>query len=426
MGASRLKPLTVKEVEKLTATKPPTIKHRSLGGVPGFVLVHTPAGHTSYGLIYRTNRERKKLTLGSTKMLSLGEARALAGKFRASVEAGGDPHGDKLAERQQILVQRRQEADRERLEVERMWEKYMQLVASQLRTRGEKDRVFRKYILPTVHGLCVTEVTKTHALTVIDTLVAQGKRPMADKVRQEGAAFFEWLIERDHVERNVFARIRKTKNAKTIRTRVLSDDEVRAIWHASEAEGRWSCWIKLLILTGGRNMEVRGASWSEFDLEARLWTIPAERYKNGCAHTVYLTDAMLEILNTVPRFKNVDLLFPASGNACQPMSGDQKVKDRIDKRMRETLHQAGAKEPDNWCVHDFRRTIATGLQRLGFRPEIADQVIGHVGSTRKGAGAHYLHHRYDEERKEALETWSAHILDVAKGDEQRSTATSKS
>ena len=232
---------------------------------------------------------------------------------------------------------------------------------------------------------------------------------MADKVRQEGAAFFEWLIEREHVERNVFARIRKTKNSKTIRTRVLTDDEVRAIWEASEVEGRWSCWIKLLILTGGRNMEVRGARWSEFDLEARLWTIPAERYKNGYAHTVHLTDAMLEILATVPRFKNVDLLFPASGNACQPMSGDQKVKDRIDKRMREALVKAGAKEPENWCVHDFRRTIATGLQRLGFRPDIADQVIGHVGSTRRGAGAHYLHHRYDDEKKQALTVWSEYI-----------------
>ena len=73
MGASRLKPLTVKEVEKLTATKPSTIKHRYLGGVPGFVLVHTPAGHTSYGLIYRANGERKKLTLGNTKLLTLGE-----------------------------------------------------------------------------------------------------------------------------------------------------------------------------------------------------------------------------------------------------------------------------------------------------------------------------------------------------------------
>jgi hypothetical protein len=73
------------------------------------------------------------------------------------------------------------------------------------------------------------------------------------------------------------------------------------------------------------------------------------------------------------------------------------------------LRKAGAKEPERWCVHDFRRTIATGLQRLGFRPDIADQVIGHVGSTRKGAGAHYLHHRYETERREALEAWSAHI-----------------
>lgn len=414
MGASRLKPLTVKEVQKLTATKPPSIKHRSLGGVPGFVLVHTPAGHTSFGLIYRAEGSRKKLTLGSTRGLSLGEARTLAGKYRAIVEAGGDPHGDKIAQRLQLEAVRRQEAEKERLDVERMWMKYMQLVASQLRTRGEKDRVFRKYILPEVQGLCVTEITKTHALSIIDTLVAQNKRPMADKVRQEGAAFFEWLIERDHVDRNVFARIRKTKNSKTIRTRVLTDEEVGAIWMASEVEGRWSCWIKLLVLTGGRNMEVRGASWSEFDFEARLWTIPAERYKNKYAHTVYLTDSMLEVLSAVPRFKDVDLLFPAAGNSSQPMSGDQKVKDRIDKRMREALSKAGTKEPENWCVHDFRRTIATGLQRLGFRPDIADQVIGHVGSTRSGAGAHYLHHRYDDERKEALETWSEHVVKVCR------------
>jgi integrase len=412
MGASRLKPLTVKEIQKLTATPPPTIKHRYLGGVPGFVLVHTPAGHTSYGLIYRARGERKKLTLGSTKMLSLGEARKLAGQFRSQVEAGCDPHGDKLEKRRQELEQRRLEEQRFKLDVERMYAKYMDLVGSQLRSRGEKERIFRIYILPYVQGLCVTEITKNHALEAIDALVARGRRPMADKVRQEGSAFFEWLIERDHVERNVFGRIRKMKNVKTIRRRVLSDQEVRAIWHASESEGRWSCWVKLLILTGCRNLEVRGASWSEFDFEARLWTIPAERYKNGLPHTIYLTDAMLEVLEAVPRFKDVDLLFPAVGNASNPMSGDQKVKDRIDKLMREAMLEAGASEPDNWCMHDFRRTIATGLQRLGFRPDIADQVIGHVGSTRRGAGVHYLHHGYDVERKEALETWSAHIREV--------------
>ena len=137
MGASRLKPLTVKEVEKLISTRPTTIKHHSLGGVPGFVLIHTPAGYTSYGLVYRAQGDRKKLTLGSTKALSLGQARTLAGQFRSSVETGGDPHGDKLEERRRIDEARRQENERVRLGVEFMWVKYMQLVASQLRTRSE-------------------------------------------------------------------------------------------------------------------------------------------------------------------------------------------------------------------------------------------------------------------------------------------------
>ena len=70
-----------------------------------------------------------------------------------------------------------------RLDVEHLWVKYMHLVASQLRSRGEKDRVFRKYILPTVTGLCVIEIAKTHALEIVDALVARDRRPMADKVR---------------------------------------------------------------------------------------------------------------------------------------------------------------------------------------------------------------------------------------------------
>lgn len=409
MGASRLKPLTVKEVEKLTSVRPASIKHRFLGGVPGFVLVHTPSGYTSYGLIYRSKGERRKLTLGNAKALTLGEARAAAGKYWGIIEAGGDPHGDKVAQRQNAELERHAVVEQKHLDVEVLWDKYMQMVASQLRSRAEKDRIFKRYILPVVRGLPVTEIAKGHALKILDPLVTQEKRRMADKVRQEGAAFFQWLIERDHVDRNVFAGVRKASVGKSIRTRVLSDDELAAIWRASEPEGRWGLWIKLLILTGGRNMEVRGARWSEFDLEARRWTIPAERSKNGRPHTVYLTDLMMKLLNEVPRFKDVDLVFPAAGNADRPMSGDQKVKDRVARRMREALSEADANEPENWCLHDFRRSIATGLQRLGFRPDIADQVIGHVGSTRGGAGAHYLHHGYDNERKHALTAWSTHI-----------------
>jgi len=413
MTISRLKPLTVKEIEKLAATPPNCIKHRYLGGVPGFVLVHTPAGYTGYGLIYRAGGKRKKLTLGSTKRMTLADARALAGRQRSRIEAGEDPHDEKLQARKQERELARQQAEAQHLDVELMWEKYMKLVASQLRSRDEKDRVFRRYILPTVKDRCVNEITKTHALKIFDDLVGQDKRRMADKVRQEGAAFFQWLLEREHVERNVFAGIRKANARKTIRTRVLSDAELGEIWRQSEVEGRWSLWFKLLILTGCRNMEVRAARWSEFDIEKRLWTIPTERAKNGHPHSIYLTDAMIGLLEQIPRFKDCDLLFPAARNSRNPMSGDQKIKDRIDARVRKALSESGAPALANWCVHDFRRTIATGLQRLGFRPDIADQVIGHVGSTRSGAAAHYLHHRYEEEKKQALETWGAHVETIA-------------
>jgi integrase len=233
----------------------------------------------------------------------LADARKLAGQYRSNIEAGGDPHGRKIEERRKVSVKRHEEVAQKLLDVEVLWNKYMQLAAAHLRSRGEKDRVFRRYILPCVHGMLVTQITRADALAVIDTLVAQEKRRMADKVRQEGAAFFPWLIEREHVDRNVFAGLRKATFGKSIRTRVLSDDELREIWLASEEEGRWGLWIKLLILTGGRNMEVRGARWSEFDLDARVWTIAAKRSKNGRAHTIFLTDAMLEIIADIPPFK---------------------------------------------------------------------------------------------------------------------------
>ena len=286
----------------------------------------------------------------------------------------------------------------------------MQLAASQLRSRKEKDRLFRKYILPVIGKRCITEVKRAHALEVVDGLIAAGLLRQADKVRQEGAAFFNWLVEREHVERNVFAGIRKAQIGQTIRTRVLSDDELREIWVQSEPEGRWSQWIKLLILTGCRNAEVRDASWSEFDLDGRLWTIPAERAKNKTPQHIHLTDAMIGILGEIDCFANSDLLFPAWGNPSRPMSGDQKVKDRIDAQMRAAIVERGGREPENWRVHDFRRTVATGLQRLGFRPDIADQVIGHVSSTRSGAAAHYLHYRYEQEKRQALEVWSGHVM----------------
>jgi hypothetical protein len=183
MGSSRKKPLTVKEVEKLTAELPRTIRHHALGGVPGFVLVHTPQGYTGYALFYRYRGKLKKLTLGNTHALKLGEARTLAAHRRIEIEGGRDPHGEKIAARRPPP----------NLQCDRMWEKYLTLAASQLRSRPEKERVYKRYLKPVLGKLQVGEVKRSHALAVLDPLVAGGKPRMADKVRQEGAAWFQWL-----------------------------------------------------------------------------------------------------------------------------------------------------------------------------------------------------------------------------------------
>ena len=135
MGSSRIKPLTVKELYKLTSAPPRSIKHYGLGDVPGFVPVHTPADYVGFALVYRHEGKRKKLTLGGAKKLTLADARKMAAKYRSDIEAGLDPHGEKVASRMEKI-------HRVRLDPASLWEKYMALFGSQLRTSGEKDRIF--------------------------------------------------------------------------------------------------------------------------------------------------------------------------------------------------------------------------------------------------------------------------------------------
>ena len=66
---------------------------------------------------------------------------------------------------------------------------------------------------------------------------------------------------------------------------------------------------QMLLLTGQRRGEVAGARWSEFDLAAKTWTVPPERFKSNSVHVVPLTDDVLALLATLPRWPNCDALF---------------------------------------------------------------------------------------------------------------------
>ena len=208
---------------------------------------------------------------------------------------------------------------------------------------------------------------------------------------------------------------------KVIRDRVLTDDELVALWRSTRSGYPFQPLFRLLLLTGLRLNEVARARWSEIDRKAGLWTIPADRMKgkNGRAkaHSVPLTRGILEVLDSLPRFRSGDFLFSASFGT-KPAWVSDKAKKRLDARMLLTLRALArtrgedpAKVSLAFRSHDIRRTLRTGLSKLRIPRDVAEAVLGHVAG---GIIAVYDQHNYEDEKREALERWEGRLRSIVK------------
>ena len=160
----------------------------------------------------------------------------------------------------------------------------------------------------------------------------------------------------------------------------------------------------MLLLTGCRRGEVSDAAWQEFDLERRTWTIPANRFKSNSTHVVPLTDALLELLATLPRFHSGDFLFSATFGV-KPVNGFSKAVSRLHRLMRLEL---GADMP-SFTLHDLRRTMRTRLSELRISEHVAEQAIGHA---KRGLLRIYDQYRHGDEIRTAFEAWHRRLRDI--------------
>ena len=144
--------------------------------------------------------------------------------------------------------------------------------------------------------------------------------------------------------------------------------------------------------------------WSEIDFDARLWTIPKERVKNGVAHAVPLSAAALAVLAALPRIGDgtADLVFTTNGRT--PVQGFGKAKNRLDLA---TSADGGPLAP--WRLHDLRRTAATGMARLGVMLPVVERVLNHTSGTFGGVAGVYQRHDFAAEKREGLDRWGQHI-----------------
>ena len=152
----------------------------------------------------------------------------------------------------------------------------------------------------------------------------------------------------------------------------------------------------MMILTGQRRTEVLEADWSEVDLINGEWIIPAARAKNKKAHIVPLAQEAVTLLKALPH--RVGRLFPGTGQTTRPA-----------KRIRAAVAKLLARPVERWVWHDIRRTVATGMQRLGVRLEVTEAVLNHVSGSKAGVAGIYQVHDWADEKRAALEAWNHEV-----------------
>jgi hypothetical protein len=163
-------------------------------------------------------------------------------------------------------------------------------------------------------------------------------------------------------------------------------------------------------------------TWGELSDDLTIWSLPPERTKNGTAHNVPLSAPVRSLLKPFmceeagERHASSQLVFP--GVAGTPFAGWSKAKLALGKAImgrRAEAAKTGGKPPASlnpWNVHDLRRTVATGLQRLGVRLEVTEAVLNHISGSRGGIAGVYQRHDWAVEKCAALEHWGLTLADL--------------
>lgn len=280
---------------------------------------------------------------------------------------------------------------------------------------AEVRRMFEKDVLPFLGPLAVADVKKGHITEVTDALLARGVNRMAKLIFSLMRQMFRFAVDRDLIEHDPTASIRKAKiGGKDVeRDRILSDNDIRQLSRRMPEAGlltttEVAVWIALA--TCCRIGELLSARWEHLDLEQQTWLIPAETSKNGKPHTVYLSDF------AVRQFERLNTINGTSA-WCYPNNGDtgpvcsKTVTKQLSDRQRQPTQgimsnrtakaQALLLPGGKWTPHDLRRTGATLMTAIGVIPEVAERCLNHAEENK--VKRIYQRHSY---LKEMTEAWS--------------------
>jgi integrase len=335
-----------------------------------------PSGAKSFvAVTLDPHRKQVWATIGGTDVLTVAESREKAREAIKRIKDGKPAFKVPPARPESVE------------DVAEQWLK-RHVRAKGLRSEHEIRRLLRAHVYSAWGGRAFLDIRRSDVAALLDEVEDDHGARQADYVLAIVRGVMNWYATRhDDYVPPIVRGMRRTNPKERQRSRILADDEIRAVWKAAETNGTFGALVRLSLLTAQRREKVVSMRWSDVAMDG-AWTIPAEAREKGTAGELGLPKAALDIVQAQPHIG--DNPFVLAGRGDGHINGYSKAKRQFD-----------AKLPDmpQWQLHDLRRTARSLMARAGVRPDIAERVMGHAIEGVEGV---YDRHAYRDEKADAL------------------------
>jgi len=361
--------ITDKSIAALKVAKRVTIPDTKVAGL--YVRV-TPNGAKTFVAVARDPRGKQVWhTIGSCDAVKLDDARTEAAAITQAIKKGRDTAGPESYE-----------------SVARDWLK-RHVDAKGILTAQEVRRYLDKHILPAWAGRDFASIRRIDVAKLLDDIEDSAGPTSADGALGVIRAISNWYATRnDDYVSPIVRGMRRTNPKERARSRILTDDELRAVWTQAEANGTFGALVRLLLLTGQRRTTVASMRWEDVSADG-TWIIPSGKREKGTAGELVLPEVALEIIRSQPRLASNPYVL-AGRYAGAHFSNYGNAKATFDAKL---------PPMPQWGLHDLRRTARSLMSRAGVRPDIAERVLGHAMGGVEGI---YDRHSYVTEKASAL------------------------
>jgi integrase len=374
------KALTALTVEKL---KPRSTRYEVPDGAQrGLYVCVFPSGQKSFICRYRFDGDKKKLTFPG---VTLAAARKLTSDALFKVAQGINPS-------EEAKAAKRKAANAAADTVEAICKEYLTREGGKLRSSDQRRALLDRLVYPVLGNCPIDAITRSQLVRLFDKIEDDNGARTADLALAYLRKAFNWYALRtDTFKSPIISGMGRYNGKEHERDRVLNDDELHAIWKATERDKPALAFIRFLLLTGCRRSEAAGLRWDE--IHGDVWDLPAARNKTKLDLQRPLSRAALAVVEAQPRIEGEPLVF---------------LNIRSFTLVKQTIDEACGVA--NWRLHDLRRTARTLLSRAGVNADTAERCLGH---TINGVRSVYDRHKFTEEMRSAFEALAALVARIA-------------